>query len=258
MDLSISAPKADCGSDTKVPQEEAAEKEQEKKAFTFHGIQQQQAEQGTATGEGGVEDSSEQRTFLSPDQIVEGAPTTKAVPSVVMREPTPTADVVSEDSYNPTPCDSPAAHAVKMDEDSNLSSTGAPDVRATPEPFKPVDENAQPPTAVQQGDENQSMSLISDWSTANAPEPDVTAKTTNGVKDVEMEDQSSGEFSVTMNGGLEAGAVDLQSQETEEKAPGTSEESSRQLEPEPPSDSQSQSLLLPPGETVPAAQEEEE
>ena len=256
MDLSISAQKADDGSDSKVPQEAAAEKEQEKSPFTFHGIQQ---EQPSVTGEeAGAEDSSEQRTFLSPDQIVEGAPTTKAVPAVVMREPTPTADIVSEDSYNPTPCDSPAAHAVKMDEDSNLSSTGAPDVRATPEPFKPVDENAQPPTAVQQGDENQSMSLISDWSTTNAPEPDVTAKTTNGIKDVEMEDQSSGEFSVTMNGGLEAGAVDLQSQETEEKAPGTSEESSRQLEPEPPSDSQSQSLLLPPGETVPAAQEEEE
>ena len=248
MDLSVKAPSTDGETDTKVQQDEAAKKEQEESPFTFHGIKQQQDTVGV---EG--ENSSEQRTFLSPDTI-EGTPAMKAAASAVIREPTPPADIVSEDSYNPTPCDSPAAHAVKMDEDSNLSSTGAPDVRATLEPFKPVDENAQPPTAVQQGDENQSMSLISDWSTPNAPEPGLTGAATNGVKDIEVGDQSSGEFSVTMNG-LE----DQQSGETREKASGTSEESSRQQqEPEPPSDSQSQSLLLPPGETVPVAQEEEE
>ena len=248
MDLSVTAPSTDGEGDSRVQQEGAVEKkEQEESSFTFHGIKQQQQD----TVEGG--NSSEQLTFLSPETIPEATPTMKPAAASVIREPTPITDIVSEDSYNPTPCDSPAAHTVKMDEDSNLSSTGAPDVHVMPEPFKPVDENAQPPTAVQQGDENQSMSLISDWSTASAP--DVTAKPTNGVKDIEMGDQSSGEFSVTMNG-LE----DQQSGEAREKAPGTSEENSRQQqqEPEPPSDSQSQSLLLPPGETVPAAQEEEE
>ena len=157
-----------------------------------------------------------------------------------MREPTPT-DIVSEDSYNPTPSESPIP-MTRTDDDSNMSADVA-EVRGPREPFKPVDEDAQPPTAVQdvQGDGNgltMSQSL------------NVAGVTTNGSagNEASVSGQSSGEFSVTQNGD----SMDQLSEKGDSKAQGEVSE-----QPDTTTDSTVQPLV-PPGATDTQKMEQDE